>query len=147
MPVRELDIPVRLKNTMQPQSSGTIITNMTNGKGIKAIAAKDGITAIKIKSGRMLQAHGFLKKVFEIFEKYETAIDMITTSEIAISLTIDDDTHLTPIVDELNKFSFVEVDIQQTIVCLVGNAIIYHCLLYTSPSPRDLSTSRMPSSA
>ena len=126
MPVRELDIPVRLKNTMQPQSSGTIITNMTNGKGIKAIAAKDGITAIKIKSGRMLQAHGFLKKVFEIFEKYETAIDMITTSEIAISLTIDDDTHLTPIVDELNKFSFVEVDIQQTIVCLVGNAIIYH---------------------
>ena len=84
MPVRELDIPVRLKNTMQPQSSGTIITNMTNGKGIKAIAAKDGITAIKIKSGRMLQAHGFLKKVFEIFEKYETAIDIVIKDIISI---------------------------------------------------------------
>lgn len=126
MPVRELDIPVRLKNTMQPESTGTLITNTIHGKGIKAIAAKDGITAIKIKSGRMLQAHGFLKKVFEVFEKYETAIDMITTSEIAISLTIDDDTYLTPILEELQKFAFVEVDNEQSIVCLVGNSIIYH---------------------
>ena len=126
MPVRELGIPVRLKNTMQPASLGTFITNTIHGKGIKAIAAKDGITAIKIKSGRMLQAHGFLKKVFEIFEKYETAIDMITTSEIAISLTIDDDTYLSPILEELEKFAFVEVDNEQSIVCLVGNSIIYH---------------------
>lgn len=125
-PVRELDIPVRLKNTMAPASHGTLITNNVHGEGIKAIAAKDGITAIKIKSGRMLLAHGFLKKVFEIFERYETAIDMITTSEIAVSLTIDDATHLTPIVEELERFSFVEVDHQQSIVCLVGNSIIYH---------------------
>ncbi|WP_299675981.1 aspartate kinase [uncultured Dokdonia sp.] len=126
MPVRELDIPVRLKNTMAPTSHGTLITNKVHGEGIKAIAAKDGITAIKIKSGRMLLAHGFLKKVFEIFERYETAIDMITTSEIAVSLTIDDATHLVPIVEELERFSFVEVDQQQSIVCLVGNSIIYH---------------------
>ncbi|WP_299764090.1 aspartate kinase [uncultured Dokdonia sp.] len=125
-PVRELDIPVRLKNTMAPASYGTLITNNVHGEGIKAIAAKDGITAIKIKSGRMLLAHGFLKKVFEIFERYETAIDMITTSEIAISLTIDDTTYLEPIVEELERFSFVEVDHQQSIVCLVGNSIIYH---------------------
>jgi len=125
-PVRELDIPVRLKNTMAPTSYGTLITNNVHGEGIKAIAAKDGITAIKIKSGRMLLAHGFLKKVFEIFERYETAIDMITTSEIAISLTIDNITYLEPIVEELERFSFVEVDHQQSIVCLVGNSIIYH---------------------
>jgi len=125
-PVRELDIPVRLKNTMAPTSHGTLITNHVHGKGIKAIAAKDGITAIKIKSGRMLLAHGFLKKVFEIFERYETSIDMITTSEIAVSLTIDDATHLDLIVEELGRFSFVEVDQQQSIVCLVGNSIIYH---------------------
>ena len=125
-PVRELDIPVRLKNTMVPTSYGTLITNNVHGEGIKAIAAKDGITAIKIKSGRMLLAHGFLKKVFEIFERYETAIDMITTSEIAVSLTIDDTTYLAPIIEELERFSFVEVDQQQSIVCLVGNAIIYH---------------------
>lgn len=126
MPVRELDIPVRLKNTMIPHAHGTLITNTVHGEGIKAIAAKDGITAIKIKSGRMLLAHGFLKKVFEIFERYETSIDMITTSEIAVSLTIDDATYLDPIVEELERFSFVEVDQQQSIVCMVGNAIIYH---------------------
>ena len=126
MPVRELDIPVRLKNTMAPHAHGTLITNKVHGEGIKAIAAKDGITAIKIKSGRMLLAHGFLKKVFEIFERYETSIDMITTSEIAVSLTIDDATYLASIVEELERFSFVEVDHQQAIVCMVGNAIIYH---------------------
>ena len=125
-PVRELDIPVRLKNTMKPNAHGTLITNNVHGEGIKAIAAKDGITAIKIKSGRMLLAHGFLKKIFEIFERYETSIDMITTSEIAVSLTIDDATHLDPIVEELERFSFVEVDQQQAIVCLVGHSIIYH---------------------
>ena len=126
MPVRKFDIPVRLKNTMSPESFGTLINSEVHGEGIKAIAAKDNITAIKIKSARMLLAHGFLKKVFEIFEKYETSIDMITTSEIAVSLTIDDDTYLNPIVEELEKFAKVEVDNNQSIVCLVGNSIIYH---------------------
>ena len=126
MPVRALDIPVRLKNTMAPNAYGTLITNKVHGEGIKAIAAKDCITAIKIKSARMLLAHGFLKKVFEIFERYETSIDMITTSEIAVSLTIDNTTHLQAIVEELAHFAHVEVDDYMSIVCLVGNAIIYH---------------------
>jgi len=126
MPVRRLDIPLRLKNTMAPDAHGTLITNQTHGDGIKAIAAKDGITAIKIKSVRMLLAHGFLKKVFEIFETYETAIDMITTSEIAVSLTIDDVTNLETIVSELQKFAQVEVEDYMSIACLVGNNIIYH---------------------
>ena len=126
MPVKTLGIPVRLKNTMEPNADGTFITKDAQGEGIKAIAAKDGITAIKIKSGRMLNAHGFLKKVFEIFEHYETAIDMITTSEIAISLTIDDTTYLDKIVAELEKFALVEVDEYRSIVCLVGNSIANH---------------------
>jgi aspartate kinase len=126
MPAREANIPVRLKNTMDPESYGTLISKDFKGEGIKAIAAKDNITAIKIKSARMLQAHGFLKKIFEIFEKYETSIDMITTSEIAVSLTIDDDSNLTEIVGELEKFSKVEVDNQQSIVCLVGHSVVRH---------------------
>lgn len=125
-PVRDLNIPVRLKDTNSPAAHGTLITNDIHGDGIKAIAAKDGITAIKIKSARMLLAHGFLKKVFEIFEKHETAIDMITTSEIAISLTIDDTKNLSEIVTELEKFAKVEVDSFRTIVCLVGHHIVYH---------------------
>ncbi len=126
MPVSAFDIPVRLKNTMSPNAHGTLITNQVHGEGIKAIAAKDGITAIKIKSARMLLAHGFLKKVFEIFERYETSIDMITTSEIAVSLTIDNTTALNAIVNELKTFAHVEVDDYMSIVCLVGNAIVYH---------------------
>ena len=126
MPVRTLDIPLRLKNTMDPGAHGTLITNQIHGEGIKAIAAKDNITAIKIKSVRMLLAHGFLKKVFEIFEKYETSIDMITTSEIAVSLTIDNTTHLDAIKGELEKFAKVGIDDYMSIVCLVGNHIIYH---------------------
>ncbi|PQJ32976.1 aspartate kinase [Nonlabens arenilitoris] len=126
IPVKDLNIPVRLKNTMSPDSYGTLITHHVHGKGIKAIAAKDGIYAIKIKSARMLQAHGFLKKVFEIFEKYETSIDMITTSEIAVSLTIDNPLHLDAIVEELEKIASVDVDQGMSIVCLVGNNIIYH---------------------
>ena len=126
MPARQANIPVRLKNTMQPLSNGTLINKNASEQGIKAIAAKDAITAIKIKSARMLQAHGFLKKVFEIFEKYETSIDMITTSEIAISLTIDDTSYLKSIVSELEKFSTVEIDQNQSIVCLVGNQIVKH---------------------
>ena len=100
LPVREDGIPVRLKNTMDPAAKGTSITSNHVETGIKAIAAKDNITAIKIKSGRMLQAHGFLKRVFEIFETYETSIDMITTSEVAVSLTIDDDRNLEKIISE-----------------------------------------------
>jgi len=126
MPMRELDIPLRLKNTMAPDAHGTLITNQIHGNGIKAIAAKDGITAIKIKSVRMLLAHGFLKKVFEVFETYETAIDMITTSEIAVSLTIDNTDHIKAIITELEKFAQVEVEDYMSIVCLVGNQIIYH---------------------
>ncbi|UMB52677.1 aspartate kinase [Lutibacter sp. A64] len=126
MPAREANIPVRLKNTMDPASYGTLISEDIEGEGVKAIAAKDNITAIKIKSARMLLAHGFLKKVFEIFEKYETPIDMITTSEIAVSLTIDNDANLNSIVEELKKFSLVEVDNNQSIICLVGNEIVKH---------------------
>ena len=126
MPVRKFDIPIRLKNTMQPEAYGTLINSEVYGDGIKAIAAKDNITAIKIKSARMLQAHGFLKKVFEIFEKYETSIDMITTSEIAVSLTIDNDKCLSSITQELEKFALVEVDEHQSIICLVGHSIIFH---------------------
>ncbi len=126
MPVRQLDIPLRLKNTMAPQAHGTLITNQIHGEGIKAIAAKDGITAIKIKSVRMLLAHGFLKQVFEVFERYETSIDMVTTSEVAVSLTIDNTTHLVAITEALEKFATVEIDDYMSIVCLVGNQIIYH---------------------
>ncbi|UMB59838.1 aspartate kinase [Lutibacter sp. A80] len=126
MPAREANIPVRLKNTMDPASYGTLISENTDGEGIKAIAAKDNIIAIKIKSARMLLAHGFLKKVFEIFEKYETPIDMITTSEIAVSLTIDNDANLDSIVEELKKFSLVEVDNNQSIICLVGKEVVKH---------------------
>jgi len=125
-PVREDHIPVRLKNTMNPDAYGTLISSDTTENGIKAIAAKDNITAIKIKSGRMLQAHGFLKKVFEIFEVYETSIDMITTSEVAVSLTIDDDKNLDKIVGELEKFASIEVDKQQSIICLVGHSVVNH---------------------
>ncbi|WP_456378360.1 aspartate kinase [Lutibacter sp.] len=126
MPAREANIPVRLKNTMNPASYGTLISSKYKGEGIKAIAAKDGITAIKIKSARMLLAHGFLKKVFEIFEKYETAIDMITTSEIAVSVTIDNDKNLISIIEELEKFSTVAIDSQQSIICLVGHSVVKH---------------------
>ena len=122
-PLREQKIPLRLKNTMIPDAMGTLVTHLPEGKGVKAIAAKDGITAIKIKSGRMLQSHGFLSKVFDIFARYETSIDMITTSEIAISLTIDDETYLDTINKELSVFSQVSVDQEQSIICLVGNAV------------------------
>ena len=126
MPVRNLNIPVRLKNTLEPDAFGTLITNQIRGEGLKAIAAKDGITAIKIKSARMLLAYGFLKRIFEVFEKFETSIDMITTSEIAVSLTIDNTSFLKEIVEELEKFSLVEVDTYRTIVCAVGNNIVHH---------------------
>jgi len=125
-PVRKDSIPVRLKNTMKPDANGTLISKSTSESGIKAIAAKDNITAIKIKSARMLQAHGFLKKVFEIFETYKTSIDMITTSEVAVSLTIDDDKNLENIILELKKIALIEVDNNQSIVCLVGQSVVNH---------------------
>jgi aspartate kinase len=122
-PCKVANIPVRLKNTLQPEAVGTLISSKTEGKGIKAIAAKDGITAIKIKSGRMLLAHGFMRKVFEIFETYKTSIDMITTSEVAVSVTIDDTKYLNEILDELKKYGTVEVDQNLSIVCVVGDFI------------------------
>ena len=108
---------------MQPEAKGTLIVQEAGSKGVKAIAAKDGIIAIKIKSSRMLLAYGFLRKIFEVFEKYRTPIDMITTSEVAVSLTIDNDAHLKEILKELEPFGTVEIDQDQTIVSIVGNEI------------------------
>jgi aspartate kinase len=127
-PARQFNIPVLLLNTMQPEAKGTIITNnptVTKGK-VKAIAAKDGITAINIKSSRMLLAYGFLRKVFEVFEKFKTPIDMITTSEVAVSLTIDNDTNLADISQVLKFFGSVDVDTNQTIICIVGDFLYEH---------------------
>lgn len=120
LPAQKRNIPVRLKNTMQPEATGTLIANLSTTEGIKAVAAKDGITAINIKSDRMLLAHGFLRSVFEIFERYKTPIDMITTSEVAVSLTIDNNTNLKNILTELTEIASVEVDENQTIICIVG---------------------------
>ncbi len=123
-PAQKYQVPVRLKNTMDPEASGTYISNKEDVKTVKAIAAKDNITAIKIKSTRMLMAYGFLKKVFQIFENYRTPIDMITTSEVAVSLTIDDNTHLREITEEIHQFADVTVDTNQSIICIVGNLIV-----------------------
>lgn len=123
-PAQRYNIPVRLLNTMNPEARGTLIDSRENQQGIKAIAAKDGITAIRIKSSRMLLAYGFLRKVFEIFEKYKTPIDMITTSEVAVSLTIDDKANLNAICTELEKFGSVVVDENMSIVCIVGGMVV-----------------------
>jgi len=122
-PAQQHKVPVKLLNTMEPQNKGTLIAEEAASTGVKAIAAKDGITAINIKSSRMLLAYGFLRKVFEVFEKYRTSIDMITTSEVAVSLTIDNNSALNEIVKELETFSTVSVDKDQSIVCIVGNEI------------------------
>ena len=120
-PAKYAGIPVRLKNTMEPDAEGTIIDNVLVRGKIKAVAAKDNITAIKIKSSRMLLATGFLRKVFEIFESYQTPIDMIATSEVGVSVSIDNDSHLNDIVDELKKYGTVTVDSDMCIVCVVGD--------------------------
>ena len=121
LPAKLNNIPVRLLNTMCPEAKGTLIHN-TNGNGeIKAIAAKDNITAIKIKSGRMLLAYGFLRKVFEIFETYKTPIDMFATSEVGVSVTIDSEKNLDPILDDLKKFGTVTIDRDMVIICVVGD--------------------------
>ena len=120
-PAKYAGIPVRLLNTMDPTAAGTIIDNVTVKGKIKAVAAKDNITAIKIKSSRMLLATGFLRKVFEIFESYRTPIDMVATSEVGVSMSIDDDRHLNDIVDELKKYGTVTVDGNMCIICVVGD--------------------------
>lgn len=120
-PAKYANIPVRLLNTLEPTASGTLISNETEKDKIKAVAAKDNITAIKIKSSRMLLAHGFLRKVFEIFESYQTSIDMICTSEVAVSVSIDNTKHLGEILDDLKKYGTVTVDNDMCIICVVGD--------------------------
>ncbi len=122
-PAQQYKIPVRLLNTMQPEAKGTSIVEKAGSVGVKAVAAKDDIIAIRIKSSRMLLAYGFLRKVFEVFEKYRTSIDMVTTSEVAVSLTIDNDTHLKEIQKELEPFGALEIDENQVIISVVGNEI------------------------
>ena len=122
-PAQQFNIPVKLLNTMQPDAKGTLIAEKAGSVGVKAVAAKDNIIAIRIKSSRMLLAYGFLRKIFEVFEKYRTPIDMITTSEVAVSLTIDNDANLKDILKELEPFGTVEVDKNQAIISVVGNEI------------------------
>ncbi|ADQ81102.1 aspartate kinase [Paludibacter propionicigenes WB4] len=121
LPAKLNNIPVRLLNTMEPKAPGTLISTQSKKGKIEAVAAKDGITAIKIKSGRMLLAHGFLRKVFEIFESYQTSIDMITTSEVGVSVSIDNAKRLDEIVNDLKKFGTVTVDKDMVIICVVGD--------------------------
>ena len=124
-PAAELGIPVKLLNTMDPSAKGTTISKDPGESKelVKAIAAKDGITAITIKSARMLLAYGFLRSVFEVFERFKTPIDMVTTSEVAVSLTIDNVENLEKIIEELEGFGIVEVDHDQSIVCIVGSML------------------------
>lgn len=122
-PAQLTKVPVKLLNTMQPDAKGTIIVEEAGSVGAKAVAAKDGIIAIRIKSSRMLLAYGFLRKIFEVFEKYRTPIDMITTSEVAVSVTIDSDQYLNQILRELDPLGTVEIDRDQSIVSVVGNEI------------------------
>ena len=123
-PARFAGVPVRLLNTMEPSAPGTLINNVMTGGCIKAVAAKENITAIKIVSSRMLLATGFLRKVFEIFETYNTSIDMVTTSEVGISLSIDNISRIVPILEELKKCGTVEVDHNMCIICVVGDLVM-----------------------
>lgn len=120
-PAKYAGIPVRLKNTMAPDAEGTIINNVLAQKKIKAVAAKENITVVKVKSSRMLGSPGFLRKVFEIFESYQTSIDMVSTSEVGLSMTIENSAHLDDIVDELKKYGTVTVEPSMCIVCVVGD--------------------------
>jgi aspartate kinase len=120
-PAREKNIPVRLKNTMEPEDEGTLITSSSVLLDYKAVAAKDGISVLRIRSDRMLMAYGFLRKVFEIFEAYRTPIDMITTSEVAVSLTIDNSQYLDQMAKDLKELGTVEIEENQTIICVVGD--------------------------
>lgn len=127
LPARYANIPVRLLNTLEPEAAGTLIDGVPDSGVIKAVAAKDNIVAIKIKSSRMLLAHGFLRKVFEIFETYRTPIDMICTSEVGVSLTIDDTRYLSEIVHDLKAYGTVSVDLDMCIVCVVGDMDWANC--------------------
>jgi aspartate kinase len=120
-PARELNIPVRLKNTMDPEDPGTLITATSTLLDYKAVAAKDGISVLRIRSARMLMAYGFLRKVFEIFEAYKTPIDMITTSEVAVSITIDNSEFINQIAHDLKELGTVEIEQDQSIICIVGD--------------------------
>ncbi|MFN3478725.1 MAG: aspartate kinase, partial [bacterium] len=120
LPAQKKSIPVILKNTFNPFAAGTVITNLITSEGFKALAAKDNITIIQIKSYRMLLAYGFLRKIFEVFERYKVPVDVITTSEVSVSLTIDDETYLEEIIQELSTFSSVEVTKNNSVICCVG---------------------------
>ena len=120
-PARERNIPVRLKNTMEPEDEGTLITAECKLQDYKAVAAKDGISVLRIRSDRMLMAYGFLRKVFEIFEAYKTPIDMITTSEVSVSITIDNSKFVNEIAKDLRELGAVEIELNQTIICIVGD--------------------------
>jgi aspartate kinase len=123
VPAQKFGVPVRLKNTMDEKAEGTLISDKGTRGQLKAVAAKDGITVINIKSSRMLLAYGFLRRVFEVFENHKTPIDMISTSEVAVSVTIDDNHALKAIEDNLNIFGTVEIDRDQSIICIVGNML------------------------
>ena len=123
VPAQKRGVPVRLKNTLAEEAAGTLISDRGTSGKIKAIAAKDGIIAINIKSSRMLLAYGFLREVFEVFERYKTPIDMISTSEVAVSVTVDDDRNLDAIVAELQRFGTITADRDQSIICVVGNRL------------------------
>lgn len=126
LPAEKTQVPIRLKYTFQPEAPGTLISTASSGRTITAIAAKDGITAIQIRSGRMINAYGFLRKVFEVFEIYRTPIDMITTSEVAVSLTIDDTSQLPGILEALAPYGEITCQEKQTIVCIVGDQLDQH---------------------
>lgn len=120
-PAQSLNIPIIVKSTMNPEKPGTVISDFTIVKGLKAIAAKDGITTIKVKSGRMMQAYGFLKKIFEVFEIYQTPVDMLTTSEISVAMTIENSCYLNEIVRDLSLLGEIQIEKDQCIICIVGN--------------------------
>ncbi len=121
LPAKIANVPVRLKNTMNPDAGGTLISNDTDSGVIKAVAAKEGITVVQVKSAKMLLAHGFLRRILEVFESYQTPIDMITTSEVGVSITIDDNRRLQNILDDLKKYGTVSVDDEMSIVCVIGD--------------------------
>lgn len=123
IPTEAEQVPVRLKYTFDPSAPGTYISNESSGKSVTAIAAKDNITYIRITSDRMINAYGFLRKVFEVFEKYETPIDMITTSEVSVSLSIDNDSNLNHIISDLHKFGKISFEKNQSIICIVGDKL------------------------
>jgi aspartate kinase len=120
-PAQIQNIPIILKNTFNSENKGTVISDYTLKKELKAIAAKDGIITIKVKSGRMMQAYGFLRKIFEVFEKYQTSVDMLTTSEISVAMTIDNNIHLDQIIKELSGLGETQVEKDQCIICIVGD--------------------------